>query len=83
MLNIEKSPTPNLPSVVPLTVELIRGQKLGPDRILRPNDLIPVTRISLRQFSPVSWVHRWPPTHQSHGNKLETHSVQEVNEAQS
>lgn len=69
--------------MVPLTVELILGQKLGPDRIERPIDLIPVTSISLRQCSPVSCVQRWPPTHQSHGNKLETHSVHDVNEAQS
>ena len=36
----------------------------------------PVTRMSFRQFSAVSWVQRWPSTHQSHGNGELTHWLQ-------
>lgn len=40
--------------------------------------LTPVTSMSLRQFSAVSWVQRCPSTHQSHGNEDETHCVHEL-----
>ena len=40
--------------------------------------LTPVTRMSLRQFSAVSWVQRCPSTHQSQGNEEETHCVHEL-----
>lgn len=39
--------------------------------------LTPVTKISFRQFSAVSCVHRWASTHQSHGNCDDTHCVQD------
>lgn len=39
--------------------------------------LTPVTRMSFRQLSAVSWVQRWASTHQSHGNCDETHWVQD------
>ena len=42
----------------PPSVALILGQKSGPDLILGPILLTPVTRMSLRQFSAVSWVQR-------------------------
>jgi len=40
--------------------------------------LTPVTRMSFRQFSAVSCVHRWPSTHQSHGKLDDTHCVHEL-----
>ena len=42
----------------PPAVALILGQNAGPDLILGPILLTPVTRMSLRQFSAVSWVQR-------------------------
>ena len=45
-------------SGLPPGVALTRGQKAGPDLMLGPILLIPVTRMSLRQFSAVSWVQR-------------------------
>lgn len=80
LIKIEKF---DLLSVAPPSVALIRGQNPGPDLIDGPTDDTPVTKISFRQFSPVSWVHRWPPTHQSHGNELETHWVHDEYELQS
>jgi len=40
-----------------------------------------VTRMSFRQFSAVSWVQRWPSTHQSHGNGDETQDVLESDQS--
>ena len=70
-------------SELPPTVALTRGQKLGPDRILGPTRLMPVTRMSFRQFSAVSWVQRCPSTHQSQGNGDATQDVHEENVLQS
>ena len=70
-------------SELPPTVALTRGQKLGPDRILGPTRLIPVTKMSFRQFSAVSWVQRCPSTHQSHGNGDATQEVHDENVLQS
>ena len=64
-------------------VTLILGQKAGPERMLGPILLIPVTRMSFLQFSAVSWVHRCPSTHQSQGKAEETQVVQEVKVLQS
>ncbi len=50
-------------------------QEIKPDLMLGPTLLIPVTRMSLRQFSAVSCVHRCPSTHQSQGNGDETQEV--------
>lgn len=58
-------------------------QEIKPDRMLGPTRLIPVTRMSLRQFSAVSCVHRWPSTHQSQGNGDETQEVLFKKELQS
>ena len=41
-------------SGLPPGVALTRGQKAGPDLMLGPILLMPVTRMSLRQFSAVS-----------------------------
>ena len=66
-------------------VTLILGQKAGPERMLGPILLIPVTRMSFLQFSAVSWVHLCPATHQSQGKveESETQVVQEVKVLQS
>ena len=70
-------------SELPPTVAFTLGQKLGPDRILGPTRLIPVTKMSFRQFSAVSWVQRCPSTHQSQGNGDATQDVHEENVLQS
>ena len=70
-------------SELPPAVALTFGQKLGPDRMLGPTRFTPVTSMSLRQFSAVSWVHLWPSTHQSQGKGEETHSVHEEKVLQS
>ena len=44
----------------PSRVAFTLGQNAGPERILGPIRLTPVTRMSFRQFSAVSWVHLWP-----------------------
>ena len=62
---------------------LTLGQNPGPERMLGPILLTPVTRMSFLQFSMVSWVHRWPWTHQSHGKVEEAQEVQEVKVLQS
>ena len=54
-----------------------------PERILGPTLLMPVTKISFRQFSAVSWVHRWPSTHQSQGKGDATQEVHEEKVLQS
>ena len=46
----------------PPGVAFTRGQNAGPDRMLGPILFMPVTRMSFRQFSAVSWVQRWPET---------------------
>ena len=62
----------------PPGVAFTLGQNAGPDRMLGPIRLMPVTRMSFLQFSAVSWVHRCPSTHQSQGKREETQVVQEV-----
>jgi len=54
------------------------GQKAGPERILGPIRLMPVTRMSFLQFSAVSWVQWCLSTHQSHGNSEDTQVVHEL-----
>ena len=41
----------------PPGVAFTLGQKAGPERMLGPIRLTPVTRMSFLQFSAVSWVH--------------------------
>ena len=62
----------------PPGVAFTLGQKAGPERMLGPIRLTPVTRMSFLQFSAVSWVHLCPSTHQSQGNKEETQVVHEL-----
>jgi len=54
------------------------GQKAGPERILGPMRLMPVTRMSFLQFSAVPWVQWCLSTHQSQGNSEETQVVHEL-----
>ena len=67
----------------PPGVAFTLGQNAGPERMLGPILLIPVTRMSFLQFSAVSCVHRCPSMHQSQGKGEETQEVQEVKVLQS
>ena len=57
------------------------GQNAGPERILGPSWLIPLTKMSFLQFSAVSCVHLCPSTHQSQVE--DTQVVQELKALQS